>query len=105
MKEYARGFRSYGCARDSGRSLISDKPHTINLNRRVGVIPLGWDLSEQAEARIQEQARKLYLSFSQPGVYTDMLAGLSTRRKSIPTLPGSTEAYAGKFRQKQRAHP
>ncbi len=95
VKEYARGFGNYGYPRDStgSRLMLS----TINLNRRVGVIPLGWDLSEQAEARIQEQARKLYLAFQQPGAYTGLLAGLSTRNKGTTPLRETKLAYASKF--------
>ncbi len=84
VKEYARGFG--GAIHPADTALISSQLYSIDLNRRTGVIPLGWDLSEQAEARIQEQGRKLNQVFSSAAHYPNFLAGFTRNKQHL--LPG-----------------
>ncbi|MCY7350284.1 MAG: patatin-like phospholipase family protein [Cytophagaceae bacterium] len=56
MREYLRGFSNDQCKNNKNHFPIDKQLYTFVLDRKTGVLPLGWDLSKGAEARIREQA-------------------------------------------------
>lgn len=56
---------------------IYDKPYSFNLNRKIGIIPLGWDLSLSAEARIRQQAKLIPLLIKVDKEYQSIFDGLN----------------------------
>ncbi|MGN7887514.1 patatin-like phospholipase family protein [Dyadobacter sp. 22481] len=59
VKEYLRGFSGSlldNANRSKVNSIVHESPYVFNLDRKTGIIPLGWDLSLSAERRISDQA-------------------------------------------------
>jgi hypothetical protein len=57
-------------------TFINSNPYSFNLDRKTGIIPLGWDLSVSAEKRIREQAERLPLTLRGAERYKGLFNGI-----------------------------
>lgn len=63
VREFLRAFRGQSKLKEKIKTnidmYIDSTPYSFNLDRKTGIIPLGWDLSDLAEKRIRDQANRI----------------------------------------------